>query len=107
MTAAIEATQPANSPRRLSTMLRSQVAAIRARRELGRERARQVWEQLGERLRAALSLPTKQQMGELNERLARLEQSLDRLSGAKAAPKTVAEKRVSSAKKSVPKAKPF
>ena len=110
MTAAIEATLPAEAPRRLSTYLRAQVEAYRSRRELGRERARKAWEQLGERLRSALALPTKQQMGELNERLTRLEEQLSRLSGvrptpAPAATKTVAEKRVS--KKRAPSPKPF
>lgn len=74
-----ETTLAPRSPRQMAERLRSQIKSA--------------WEQMGERVRNAFELPTREDLAQLQARLDQIEAKLSELAPAKSR-KTVADRRV-------------
>jgi hypothetical protein len=68
----------------LVTRVRNQWAAVQAQWVAMPDTLRHAWEQIGERIRAALDLPTKQEIAQLTARLDELDRRLAMLSEPRA-----------------------
>jgi hypothetical protein len=82
-TAVLDTTLVTAAPRRLSAMVRQQADTLSERVDEARDRVRRAFTDIADRILHALAIPTSRDIGQLSERLARIEVEVSRLTGKK------------------------